>query len=106
MTPENWARLDAKTDEEIEAAALSDPDNPPLTEEELKRFRRPALARRLRLKLKMGVETFCTAYGIPLDTLRSWERHEAEPTPTEFAYLKLIEREPEIAKVRQPEPAK
>lgn len=32
----DWARLERMTDEEAEAAALSDPDNPPLTEEWLK----------------------------------------------------------------------
>jgi hypothetical protein len=31
----DWARVDAKTEEELHADALSDPDNPPLTEEEL-----------------------------------------------------------------------
>lgn len=31
----DWARLDAMTEEEIEANALSDPDNPPLTDEQL-----------------------------------------------------------------------
>ena len=36
----DWKRLDAMTDEEVHAAALSDPDNPPLTEEALTRFRR------------------------------------------------------------------
>ena len=35
----DWAKLDAMTDEQIEAAALSDPDNPPLTDEQLKRLR-------------------------------------------------------------------
>jgi putative transcriptional regulator len=35
----DWAKLDAMTDEEIEAAARSDPDNPPLTDEELKGLR-------------------------------------------------------------------
>ena len=43
MTPADWARLDALTDEEITAAALSDPDNPPLTDEQLARFRRQHL---------------------------------------------------------------
>jgi hypothetical protein len=36
----DWARLEAMTEEEIEANALADPDNPPLTEEELARMRR------------------------------------------------------------------
>ena len=29
----DWARFDRMTDEEAEAAALADPDNPPLTDE-------------------------------------------------------------------------
>jgi len=41
LTPEEKARLDAMTDEEITAAALSDPDNPPITDEEWARMRRP-----------------------------------------------------------------
>lgn len=33
----DWKQLDAMSDEEVEAAAKADPDNPPLTDEELKR---------------------------------------------------------------------
>ena len=36
----DWAKIDAMTDEEIEAAARSDPDNPPLTDAELAQMRR------------------------------------------------------------------
>jgi hypothetical protein len=36
----DWAKIDAMTDEEIEAAARADPDNPPLTDEQLARMRR------------------------------------------------------------------
>ncbi len=35
----DWARLEAMTEEEIEANALADPDNPPLSEAELRRMR-------------------------------------------------------------------
>ena len=35
----DWAKLDAMTDAEIEAAALSDPDNPPLTDEDFAKMR-------------------------------------------------------------------
>jgi putative transcriptional regulator len=41
LTPAQRARLDAMTDEEITAAALSDPDNPPITAAEFRRMRRP-----------------------------------------------------------------
>jgi putative transcriptional regulator len=105
MTAEDYRRLRARTDEEITAAALTDPDNPPLTEERLARFRRPALAKRIRHKLHMSHEGFAAAYGIPLDTLRAWERHQTKPTEVELAYLRLIEREPEMAKIRVAEPA-
>jgi putative transcriptional regulator len=86
MTAEDWRRLDALTDEEITAAVLNDPDNPPRTDEQLARFRRPALAKRIRHKLRMGRETFSAAYGIPLETLKARERHEVEPTAVEIAY--------------------
>jgi putative transcriptional regulator len=100
MTAEDWRRLDAMTDEEITAAALANPDNPTLTDEQLAQFRRPALARKVRHKLGMSRETFAAAYGIPLESLKAWERHEAEPTDVEIAYLRLVEREPELAKAR------
>jgi putative transcriptional regulator len=105
MTPEDWRRLDALTDEEIIAAALADPDNPPLSDKELAEFRRPALAFNVRRKLHMSRETFAAAYGIPLETLVAWERHRAEPTEVELAYLRLIEREPEMARASVAVPA-
>ena len=36
----DWERLAAMTDEEVTAAALSDPDAQPLTDEQLSKFRR------------------------------------------------------------------
>ena len=100
MTPEDWRRLDELTDEDIAAAVASDPDAAPIqTPEQLRRFRRVSFAKHVRQKLHMSREGFAEAYGIPLDTLNAWERHEAKPTPVEEAYLKLIEREPEVAKV-------
>ena len=100
MTPEDWRRLDAMTDEEITAAALSDPDAQPLTHEQLEAMRRPRpFCKVLRNKLHMTRQRFSESYGIPMDTLRAWERHEAEPTEVELAYLRLIERAPELAKL-------
>ena len=106
MTPEDWKRLHAKTEEEITAAALADPDAQPISPERLATARRPSIAKRVRHKLHMARPRFCETYGIPLDTLIAWERHEAEPTPTELAYLNLIAREPELAKMHPAEPVK
>ena len=53
----------------------------------------------------MSREEFAAAYGIPLETLVAWERHRAEPSEVELAYLRLIEREPEMARAHVAEPA-
>ena len=42
------ARLDRLSDEELNVAALSDPDNPPLTERELDRLRTARAVKRAR----------------------------------------------------------
>jgi putative transcriptional regulator len=44
LPPDNtdWARVNAMTDEEVMAAALSDPDAQPLTPEQLAKMRRLA----------------------------------------------------------------
>lgn len=83
------------TDEERHVAALSDPDNPPLTDEQLARMRPVALAKRIRWKLGLSREEFARRYQLPVETVRAWERHEAEPDATARAYLHVIEREPE-----------
>ena len=89
------------TDDEIHQAALSDPDNPPLTPEQLARFKPIPPAMRARSKLRMTREGFAEAFGIPLATLKAWERFEAEPSAVELAYLAKIE----AGDVRVPVPA-
>lgn len=107
MTAADWNRLEELTDDEIAAAVASDPDAAPIqTPEQLERFQRVSFAKHVRQKLAMSRKDFATAYGIPLDTLNAWEKHEAKPTAVEEAYLKLIEREPELAKAAMPVAAK
>jgi uncharacterized DUF497 family protein/DNA-binding transcriptional regulator YiaG len=98
MTAESRHRLKAQTDAEVMSSALADPDAQPATAEQLARGGRP-LVKVVRQKLRMGQEEFAAAYGIPLDALVAWERRQAEPTATETAYLRLIERNPEGAKL-------
>jgi putative transcriptional regulator len=86
----DWSRLDAMTDEEIEAAARSDPDNPPSTPEQLKRMRRISPAKHLRWKLGLSQAEFARRFHIPLGTLRDWEQHRTEPDQAAQAYLKVI----------------
>jgi len=95
------------TDEEVHAAALSDPDNPPLTEERLKQLKRVPRVRTLRRALGLTQEEFAARYHIPLGTLRDWEQGRTEPDQPARAYLKVIARDPEgVHRALQPHPAK
>ncbi len=86
------------TDKEIEAAARSDPDNPPLTAERLKQLKRVPQVRTLRRALGLTQEEFAARYQIPLGTLRDWEQGRTEPDQPTRAYLKVIARDPEAVR--------
>jgi len=91
----DWERVRAMTDEEVEAAALSDPDAQPLTEEELSRMKLVPRAYTLRRALGLTQEEFADRYHIPLGTLRDWEEGLTEPDQTARAYLHVIAADPE-----------
>ena len=91
----DYARLDAMTEEEIEANALSDPDNPPLTDEELLRFRRVENPKEIRQKLQMTQEQFAAEFRIPLGTLRDWEQGVRVPDTAARSYLRVISKNPQ-----------
>ncbi|HZK90938.1 MAG TPA: helix-turn-helix domain-containing protein [Stellaceae bacterium] len=91
----DWDRVDRLTDEQIEAAALSDPDAQPLTDEELAACFRPGNLRTLRERLGLTQNAFAERFHIALETLCSWEEGRSAPAETERAYLRVIERNPE-----------
>ncbi len=91
----DWARLEAMTEEEIEANALSDPDNPPLTNEELARMRRVPNPRSIRERLKLTQEAFSMRFEIPLGTLRDWEQGVSYPDGAARTLLRVIEKDPD-----------
>lgn len=86
----DWARLNAMTEEEIEAAAVADSDNPPLTETELKKLRRVPNPKEIRKRLKMTQQQFAAQFGLPLGTLRDWEQGTREPDSAAKSYLRVI----------------
>ena len=90
----DWARVDALTDDEIEAAAKADPDAQPLTEEQLARARQGPPPRIVRLRLKLSREEFCARYQIPMDTLVDWETRKVQPDAVVRAYMKVIMKDP------------
>lgn len=81
--------------EEIERAALADPDALPLHRGDLHRMRRTPQAKIIRRALGLTQEAFAARYHIPLGTLRDWEQGRAEPDQTARAYLTVIARDPE-----------
>ncbi|CVI62034.1 conserved hypothetical protein [Agrobacterium salinitolerans str. Hayward 0363] len=91
----DWARLHAMTDEEAEANALADPDNLPLSAEQLAAAPRMPRIKIIRRALKLTQEEFSARYHIPLGTLRDWEQGRSEPDQPARAYLKVIAVDPE-----------
>jgi putative transcriptional regulator len=83
------------TEEEIYAAALSDPDAQPLTEADVARMKRVSRAKTIRRALQLTQEEFSARYHIPLGTLRDWEQGRSQPDQTAQAYLKAIAVNPE-----------
>jgi putative transcriptional regulator len=92
----DWDRIDKMTDEEVEAAAMSDPDAQPLTDEELARAFRPSGLVALRKRLGLDQAQFASRFRIDLDTLKAWERGMGAPDDIARAYLRVIERNPDV----------
>ncbi|NTJ42534.1 transcriptional regulator [Agrobacterium larrymoorei] len=90
----DWKRVDTMTDEESEANALADPDNQPMTKEQLRSAPRMPQVKVIRRALRLTQEEFSTRYQIPLGTLRDWEQNRSEPDQPAKAYLKVISADP------------
>ena len=86
------------TEAEKRAAPLSDPDNRPLTEEDMKRMRRTPQVKIIRRALGISQEDFATRYHIPIGTLRDWEQGRVAPDQAARAYLTVIARDPEAVR--------
>ena len=90
----DWERVDRMTEEEIDAAALADPDAQPLTDEELTRMFQPHRLRQLRQRLGLSQAAFADRFHINLRTLQDWEQARRVPEDIARAYLRVIERDP------------
>jgi putative transcriptional regulator len=76
----DWARVDAMTDDEAYGNALCDPDNPPLTAEQLRALPRMPQVKVIRRAFGLTQEEFSARYQIPLGTLRDWDKDVLCPT--------------------------
>jgi putative transcriptional regulator len=91
----DWARLAAMTDEEAHQNALADPDNPPLTDEQLSRMRRVPNPREIREQLGLTQRDFARKFEIALGTLRDWEQGTRRPDSAARAYMRVIQHNPD-----------
>jgi putative transcriptional regulator len=103
-TDTDWDRVNAMTDDEVLAAALSDPDAQPIplgTDEELAKIglHRIVNTKRLRDRLGLTQEEFAARYRIPVGTLRDWEQGREFPDAPARAYLTVIEKDPNVVAV-------
>ncbi len=94
----DWDYVRSMTEEEIEANAASDPDNPPLTAEELARMKPVPNTREIRKRLHLSQEQFAASFHLPLGTVRDWELGRREPDSAARNFLRVIERDPEAVK--------
>ena len=92
--------LETMSEADIEAAAVSDPDNPPLTPERQAQLRPVPRVKTLRRALGLTQEEFAARYHIPLGTLRDWEQGRSQPDQAALAFLTIIARAPkEVAEI-------
>jgi putative transcriptional regulator len=96
FTKEELARLDAMTEEEINAAADSDPDNPPLTEEELQKMADVQFIRSVRESTGLSQAKFAEAYRINPARFRDLEQGRTRPDSALRAYLTVIAQRPDV----------
>jgi len=80
---------------EIEAGAVRDSENPPLTDARTGQLRPVPRVKTLRRALALTQEEFALRYHIPLGTLRDWEQGRSEPDQPAKAYLTVIACDPE-----------
>src|SRR4029077_15993351 len=86
------------TKKQVEAAAKSAPDNPPLSRTDLRRMKRTPQVKIIRRALGISQEDFAARYHIPIGTLRDWEQGRAAPDQAARALLTVIARDPEAVR--------
>lgn len=96
LSEETKSRVDRLTNAELTANALADPDNPPLTQDELDRLAAARAVKRARAATGLSQTAFANRFRINAARLKDWEQGRSIPDSAALAYLKVIEREQEI----------
>jgi putative transcriptional regulator len=83
------------TDDEIIAAALTDPDCPPSTTEQLARFRRVPHVRNIREKLGLSQSEFARRFELDVRAIQDWEQDRRRPDRAAKTLLRVIDFDPQ-----------
>jgi putative transcriptional regulator len=83
-------KLHSLTEDEINAAALSDLDARPLSDNDLEHLISVPNPRRIREKLGMSQALFAETYHLNLRTLQDWEQGRRSPDASTRTFLTLI----------------
>ena len=94
----DWTLVEALTGEEALQNALADPDNPPLTDDQLARMRRIPDPQEIRQRLGLTQREFSKQFQIALGTLRDWEQGARRPDSAAKAYLRVIAAAPDAVR--------
>ncbi|MBK5294220.1 MAG: helix-turn-helix domain-containing protein [Acidobacteriia bacterium] len=84
------------SDGEVRAAAAADPDNPPLTDEEIAHLEPIPDVKAIREKLGLSQREFASLYHLSLPTVRDWEQRRYQPDQAARTLLRLIARAPKL----------
>src|ERR1700722_18145157 len=98
----DWAKIDALTDEEIEAQIAANPDAAPVQDWSLDDPRvvvmEPVDVKAIRAKTGMSQEEFARTFSLNVSALRDWEQERRMPRGPARALLQIIDREPAAAR--------
>lgn len=95
----DWSKVKKMKEEEVIAAAKSDPDAAPNTLKELHQFKRvhpprKVNVRKIREMLHLSQAEFAAYFGISARTIQQWEQHRSKPSALARNFLRVIERNP------------
>ncbi len=97
----DWHKVAALSEKQILDNAKQDKDAQPLTERELKKFKRvypveDIDVKNVRNKLHLSQEEFAIYFGVSVRTIQEWEQHRRRPTATARNFLKVILCAPKV----------
>jgi putative transcriptional regulator len=98
LSADQTARLDAMDDAALSAAAVSDLDNPPLTNGELDRLTAARHVREVRAHTGLSQTVFAQTFRINVARLRDLEQGRTQPDSAVLAYLAVIDKEPDAVR--------